>query len=145
VIRLLDVNILIALIDRKHVHHHIAASWFRREGQQGWASCPITENGVLRIVGHPRYQNTPGSPVVVSEVLRELRQVGNHQFWADDISLLVCPAIEPAALTSHRNLTDSYLLALAATKGGLLATLDARLSTEGVRGGASALQIVPAS
>lgn len=144
-IRLLDVNILIALIDPKHVHHNVAASWFTREGQQGWASCPITENGVLRIVGHPRYQNTPGSPVLVSEVLRELRRVGNHQFWADDISLLTSAAVEPAALTSHRNLTDSYLLALAVTKGGQLVTLDVNLSTKAVRGGDAAILILSAS
>jgi predicted nucleic acid-binding protein len=57
---LLDVNVLIALIDPTHISHAAAHEWFQREGASRWATCPITENGVLRIVGDPRYPNTPG-------------------------------------------------------------------------------------
>jgi uncharacterized protein len=70
---LLDVNVLIALIDPTHVSHGDAHRWFTREGSASWATCPITGNGVLRIVGNPRYPNTPGSPAVVATVLGGLR------------------------------------------------------------------------
>jgi len=49
---LLDVNVLIALIDPAHVQHDAAHAWFASTGQHSWATCPLTENGVLRIVGH---------------------------------------------------------------------------------------------
>ena len=59
---LLDVNVLIALVDPAHVHHEPAHAWFSQQGSTSWATCPMTENGLLRIVGHPRYPNSPGSP-----------------------------------------------------------------------------------
>jgi predicted nucleic acid-binding protein len=56
---LLDVNVLIALIDPGHVAHDDAHAWFQAEGQAGWSTCPLTENGVVRIVGNPKYPNSP--------------------------------------------------------------------------------------
>ncbi len=53
---LLDVNVLIALIDANHVHHDRAHQWFAAEGVHAWATCATTENGLLRIVGNPRYR-----------------------------------------------------------------------------------------
>lgn len=70
---LLDVNLLIALIDPTHVSHDDAHRWFVRQGKASWATCPITENGVMRIVGNPGYPNTPGSPAIVAAVLGRLR------------------------------------------------------------------------
>lgn len=84
---LLDVNVLIALIDPAHVGHDAAHRWFEAEGREGFATCPITENGVLRIVGHPNYPNGPGSPAGVVATVRSLRSLPGHVFWADDISL----------------------------------------------------------
>ena len=49
---LLDINVLIALIDPAHVQHDRAHRWFAGRGQKAWATCPLTENGVLRIVGN---------------------------------------------------------------------------------------------
>ena len=63
---LLDVNVLIALMDPRHVHHEQAHSWFAGSAPSAWATCPITENAVLRILGHPRYPNSPGPPAVVA-------------------------------------------------------------------------------
>ncbi|HEY5795532.1 MAG TPA: TA system VapC family ribonuclease toxin [Bosea sp. (in: a-proteobacteria)] len=140
---LLDVNVLIALIDPKHLHHRSAMEWFATTGRHDWASCPLTENGVLRIVGNPRYRNSPGSPVIVSEVLLRLRQVGHHVFWHDEISLLDTAAVDPIRLLSHEQITDTYLLALTVAKGGKLATFDARLTTNSVHGGAAALHLIP--
>lgn len=140
---LLDINVLIALIDRRHVHHRSATDWFTVRGQGDWATCPLIENGVLRIVGNPRYRNSPGSPVAVWHVLRELRGTGRHSFWPDDFSLLDSALIDVEKLLSHEQLTDTYLLALAVSKGGQLATFDARLATSPVRGGAEALHLIP--
>lgn len=85
---LLDINVLIALIDPAHVQHDKAHTWFQSTGQKAWATCPLTENGVLRIVGHPRYPNCPGSPAAVVELLGSFRKLSGHAFWPDDVSLL---------------------------------------------------------
>ena len=68
-IALLDVNVLIALLDPQHVHHDPAHHWFAEHSSAGWATCPLTQNGVLRILGHPRYPNRPGSPATVMPLL----------------------------------------------------------------------------
>src|SRR3546814_3150447 len=81
---LLDVNVLIALIDPAHVGHDAAHLWFEREGRKDWASCPITQNGVVRIVGHPRYPNTPGSPAEAAEIVGKLCLLEGHSFWRSE-------------------------------------------------------------
>ncbi|MGI9170827.1 MAG: TA system VapC family ribonuclease toxin [Caulobacteraceae bacterium] len=139
---LLDVNVMIALIDRAHVHHELSRGWFEREGRQSWATCPISENGALRIVGHPAYGNFPGSPAAVATVLQELRTLGNHRFWPDDISLVASEFVDPARLLTSGQVTDTYLLALAISKGGARATLDRRLITAAAQGGAAGLCLV---
>jgi predicted nucleic acid-binding protein len=78
---LLDVNVLIALIDPSHVSHDAAHRWFDAEGKATWATCPITENGVIRIVGSPKYPNMPGSTAVVAEIVTRLRALPGHVFW----------------------------------------------------------------
>jgi toxin-antitoxin system PIN domain toxin len=139
---LLDVNVLIALIDPVHVHHDIANAWFEREGRGAWATCPITQNGVLRVVGNPRYGNHPGSPVVVAEVLRKLVALDGHRFWADDIGLLDEALVDSSRLLNAARLTDTYLLALACSKRGRLATLDRRLVADAVHGGRAGLHVI---
>ena len=84
---LLDVNVLIALIDPAHLQHDLAHEWFERIGAQSFATCPITENGLLRIVGHPKYPNSPGPPSVVAKSLAVVRELKGHQFWPDEISI----------------------------------------------------------
>lgn len=139
---LLDVNVLIALLDPLHVHHEACHHWFRARGSAAWASCAITQNGVLRILGHPRYPNSPGSPGVVSGILQALVRHPQHQFWDSNPSLLTQTHVEPLALLEPAQITDTYLLALAVHHGGKLATLDHRLSTDAVTGGAEALALI---
>jgi uncharacterized protein len=141
---LLDVNVLIALVDPAHVHHDPAHDWFGAVGAASWATCPLTQNGVLRILGHPRYPNSVGSPAAVFPVLEGLLSLPGHRFWPDEISLVGNPAVDLAVLTSTERVTDTYLLALAAAKGGQLATFDRRLSAQPVKGGAAALHIIGA-
>jgi toxin-antitoxin system PIN domain toxin len=142
VIFLLDVNVLIALIDPTHVSHEDAHRWFAQAGSASWATCPMTENGVLRIVGSPRYPNTPGSPAVVAAVLGRLRALPGHVFWPDDISLLDRRHVEAAQVLGAGQVTDTYLLALAAAHGGRLASLDRRLSVTAVPGGKHGLHLI---
>lgn len=139
---LLDVNVLIALIDPAHVGHDAAHRWFEAEGRDAWATCPMTENGMIRIVGHPKYPNTPGSPAIVAGVLHRLRELPGHNFWADDISLVGSRRVDPSQILTSGQVTDSYLLALAAENGGRLATFDRRLSPKAVKDGKASLRVI---
>jgi hypothetical protein len=139
---LLDVNVLIALIDPAHVQHDQAHEWFARAGRKSFATCPITENALLRIVGHPKYPNSPGPPSAVAPSLAALRALAGHQFWADEISIADDALVAADRLSSHSRVTDSYLLALARSHGGRLASMDQRLAVDAVAGGAQALELV---
>ena len=78
---LLDVNVLIALVDPVHVQHDAAHEWFALQGHKVWATCPLTEHGLLRIVGNARYPNSPGTPAAVVRLLATLRALPGHVFW----------------------------------------------------------------
>jgi toxin-antitoxin system PIN domain toxin len=139
---LLDVNVLIALIDPAHVRHDQAHEWFEAEGQLAWATCPLTENGVLCIVGAARYPTSPGSPAGVAEMLRILRGLNGHEFWPDDLTLLDSRRVDSTRLLDSSQVTDTYLLALAVAHGGKLATFDRHLVADAVVDGSKALCIL---
>lgn len=139
---LLDVNVLIALIDPDHVAHDRAHSWFAGGAATDWATCPIVQNGVIRIVGARSYTDPPlGCPAVAATVRSWCAKPG-HQFWPDDLSIVTATHIDVSRLLTSRQITDTYLLALAAARGGRLATLDRRLSTAAVEDGAAALHVI---
>jgi toxin-antitoxin system PIN domain toxin len=140
---LLDINVLIALIDPAHVQHDKAHAWFAAKGKKAWATCPITENGVLRIAGHPKYPNSPGSPAAVAGLLAALLELPGHDFWPDDVSMFDRKCVNTERLLDSAHLTDSYLLALARTHKGQLATLDRRLVTDAVIQGQQTLHLIP--
>lgn len=121
---LLDENVLIALIDPTHVGHDTAHRWLGSTGAASWATCPSTENGVIRIVGHPRYPNTAGSPAAVAPLVARLRTLPGHMFWKDDFSLIDCALVDPARIATPAQVTDTYLLALAVANKGQLATFE---------------------
>jgi uncharacterized protein len=139
---LLDINVLIALIDPSHVQHDRAHEWFASKGQKAWATCPLTENGVLRIVGHPRYPNSPGSPAAVAELLAVFCKLRGHAFWPDDLSLLDRERVDPTRLLDSSQVTDTFLLALARLHDGQLATFDQRLVTDAVITGDQAIHVI---
>jgi toxin-antitoxin system PIN domain toxin len=139
---LIDINVLIALIDPAHIQHDRAHEWFAASGRKAWATCPLTENGVLRIVGHARYPNSPGTPAVVAELLTALCRLPGHDFWPDDITLLDAGRVDGSRLLDSAQVTDSYLLALAKAHGGQLATFDQRLVADAVVNGAQALHLI---
>ena len=130
---LLDVNVLIALLDAAHVHHAAASSWLDANIDQGWASCPITQNGCLRIMSsevYPRRQPL----AAVAERLREATSMYFHEFWPDEISLMDPQRFEHGRWLGSRQVTDAYLLALAVHRGGCFVTLDRGVDLGLVRG-----------
>ena len=139
---LLDVNVLIALVDPAHIQHEDVHGWFGSVGRKAFATCPITENGLLRIVGHPKYLNSPGPPSAVVGALAAMREMEGHEFWADSISLIDSAFVDSALLSSHSRVTDSYLLALARANKGRLTTMDAKLATEVVADGRKYLELL---
>ena len=139
---LLDANVLIALTGPAHVHHEAAHEWFEHHGRHAWAACPLTENAVLRIVGHGRYLNSPGTPSAAAPLMVSLCALSGHEFWPDDISLLDARQLDATRLLSAGQVTDSYLLALASAHGGKLATFDRRLVTDAVPGGARGVHLI---
>lgn len=140
---LLDVNVLIALIDPGHVTHEAAHRWFETTGKADWSSCPITENGVVRIVGHPKYPNSPGSPATVASIVARMRDLPGHSFWPDDLSLAKSEIVDANKILTSAQVTDTYLLALAVSRGGMLASFDRRLTTTAVERGKAHLTIIP--
>lgn len=139
---LLDVNVLIALVDEDHVDYPRAVDWFGKEGRISWASCPITQNGAVRILGHPSYPGGHGDCTWVARTLSSLCDLPGHSFWPDELDLLNSPHIFINSLPASKHLTDTYLLALAASRGGKLATLDRKISPLAVAGGAATLHII---
>jgi uncharacterized protein len=129
---LLDVNVLIALLDSDHASHDSAINWFAKHAREGWASCPITQNGCIRIMSNPGYPN----PLPVQAVIEHLADAcGNniHEFWADAVSLLDSTDIDSSRIHGPRQLTDVYLLALAARHEGRLVTFDTGIPLAAVR------------
>ena len=137
---LLDVNLLLALSDPMHVHHEAVHRWFADRGHQSWATCPITENGFVRIASHPNYPNRPGDVVAVLAILRMLCEAQGHQFWEEDVSIL--DILEPGAIVTHAQITDVYLAGMAVHKNGRLATLDQRIPAGAVRSGREAVELI---
>lgn len=130
---LLDINVLIALLDPDHSLHERAREWFSRNTASGWASCPLTQNGCVRIMSHPAYPNAlPVGSVI--ERLREATASAYHQFWADDVSLLDPRIADASRIHGPRQLTDAYLLALAVRRDGRLATFDTSVPLSAIKG-----------
>jgi hypothetical protein len=139
---LLDVNLLLALADPRHIHHEPAHRWFATRGHGRWATCPITENGFVRIASHPSYPNRPGDARVVLQVLRQFCSLPGHVFWGDEISLRTL--LSSTAVLTRTQITDIYLLGLAQHRAGMLATLDRRLPAGVLPEGRGAIELVPA-
>jgi len=130
---LLDVNVLIALLDAAHIAHTSASRWAAAHLHEGWASCPITQNGCIRIMSQPAYPGAIPAAQVAAR-LAEAAQHGQHAFWPDSLSLLQPGAIDWSRMLGHRQVTDSYLLALAVSNKGRLVTFDARVAINAVPG-----------
>ena len=140
---LFDVNLLIALVDEWHPNHVAALAFFPSAQARGWATCPITENGFLRILGHPNYQQGPGSADAARALLGGLCSSAGHQFWPDAVTLRDQRRL--AKLPASAQLTDAYLLSLAVERRGQFATFDRRIDPSCVTGGTKALVMLSAT
>ena len=147
-VALLDVNVLMALLDWNHQSHRMARSWLIRNSSFGWATCPITQNGILRILSNPKYQSAAGYSTTISTGqvalwLAQLVTSPDHLFVSDDISLMNEGVLEESTLLSYRHITDLYLLALAVHHGMKFVTFDTRISITSVSGAkAETLEVI---
>lgn len=122
--RLLDANVLVALVAPNHEHHASAHRWFA--GVDSWATTPMTEAAFVRLVANPAVMGAEHAPAAALTLLARLRARAGHHFIAD-ASALAQPAIDLAALVGFRQVTDFHLVNLAAQSGSVLATFDAKL------------------
>ena len=139
---LLDVNVLIALLDADHLHHEAVRRWLRDNIREGWATCPLTENGCVRIMAQPAYPNRlPASQV--AERLRTASATDHHHFWPDEVSLLNSGVVDWRRVVGPRQISDVYLLALAVARRGRFVTFDARINPDAVTGaGVESYQVI---
>jgi toxin-antitoxin system PIN domain toxin len=125
-VALLDVNALVALAWDSHVHHARIRAWFAAHGQTGWATCPVSESGFVRVSSNPKVLPSPVGVTAARDVLAALRTAGAHRFLADDVSLTDA---DVPYIAGYRQVTDAHLLTLARRSGIELVTFDAGLST----------------
>ena len=127
-IALLDVNALLALLWEDHKFHESMAQWFASKQNRGWATCPITEQGFVRIVSNVAYMKpAPGIRSALDLLQKTTEASRNHEFWADDLPLSALSPSIRRQLQGHQQITDAYLLALAMHHDGLLLTFDRRI------------------
>lgn len=136
-IALLDVNVLVALFFANHVHHDLAHDWFEDHGRGGWATCPVTENGFVRVACRQPASTGPLRPSAVIKLLARFCSDSAHHTWTDDVSLTDTSLFAPQFVRGHGQITDVYLLGLAKRHGGHLATFDRSIPLEAVRGASS--------
>jgi len=125
---LLDTNLLIALLWPSHEQHETAVTWFARHRGKGWATCPITQAGFVRIVSNPAFSRDAVQPREAAHVLSANTAAKDHTFWADDLSLPEAVAFAGMRLVGHQQVTDAYLYGLAIRHGAVLATLDRHIA-----------------
>ncbi len=122
---LLDISVVIALLDPDHDFHHRAHTWWASVQAEGWASCPITQNGVVRVMSNPAYNPRRSlSPASVCTLLRTFIERTDHEFLPDALSFLDNDRVDTRRVLGPRQVTDVYLLAIAVSQGHRLATFD---------------------
>jgi toxin-antitoxin system PIN domain toxin len=126
---LLDVSVLIALSWPNHDEHRSAQAWFRKNGTDGWATCPFTQAAFVRILMNQAFSREALSLKEATELLDIAMRHAAHEFWPADISLAQAIAPFRSRMHGHRQITDAYLLGLALHRKAKLATFDRALSS----------------
>jgi uncharacterized protein len=130
-----DVNVLVALIWERHIHHAAARRWYAEFADPGWATCSVTQTGFVRVSSNPV---AVGEAVSVREavaLLAALVAEPSHRFLADDRGFVDNPLVPHDRLVGHRQVTDAHLIAIARANDARVATFDqaiASLATEDV-------------
>jgi len=131
---LLDVNVWIALLDDAHQFSE-EANAFIESPEARIATCPLVENGVIRIMAMPSYGRGGGLPMhQVRQRLQQACATLDHAFWPDGVSLRDDTLVDFSRVQGHQQVTDLYLLALAVRHGGRLVTFDRAVALSSVRG-----------
>ena len=144
-VALLDVNVLVALFDPAHPNHEEAHQWFGRNRKRGWATCPLTANGCIRVLSNPAYPTVTATPGEVASRLRILCSSTDHHWWEDSVSLLDEGLFRTNLISGHQKITDVYLLGLAVRRQGKLATFDRSIPAKAVIGaGSGHLELISA-
>ncbi len=112
---LLDANVLIALLVADHVHHETAEAWFA-DSMDSFATCPITQGSLVRLLIRDGQ-----SAETARNVVRSMSVHARHEFWLDDLSYSDVPT---TGIVGHRQVTDAYLAQLTRAHHGRLATFD---------------------
>lgn len=123
VTRLLDVNVLLALLWRDHAEHRAVAQWFRTS-VTSWATCPPTQLGFVRVLSLPSVSKGFVAPADAMVLLEKNLADTRHIFWHADIEFVDPVRSACHTLVGSKQTTDAYLVALAQRHGGKLATLD---------------------
>ena len=131
---LLDINVLVALFDADHVHHNLAHDWFADHHEQGWATCPITESGFVRVVSNPKYQPDAVRPAVAADQLRMFCGSRHHRFWPATLSIKDESRFALGQARGYAQMRDVYLLGLARDMDGSLVTFDRSIPLSAVKG-----------
>jgi hypothetical protein len=140
---LLDVNVVIALLDASHTFHRKAHSWWAVNAMDGWAGCPLVENGVVRVMASPAYSSTRRFSVEgLVASLSQFVSATNHEFWCDDLSLRDTAIFATERVLGSKQLSDVYLLALAANHAARLVTFDQAIPLSAVKGASPANLVV---
>ena len=134
-IALLDVNALLALLWENQIFHAYMAQWFASHAKSGWATCPITEQGFVRIVSNPAFIHpAPAVRSAIGLLEQTTAASGSHYFWADDIPLSALSVSIRRRLQGPKQITDAYLLALAMHHKAKLVTFDYRMEALAEKG-----------
>ena len=141
-IALPDVNTLIAAAWPNHVHHHVARNWLLNESPNGWATCPITQSGFLRISMNPAVVRREVRFVDAVTLLRNYVSSPSHHFWDVIPGPDSWPEWLGERIQGHRQVTDATLLATALHHGGVLVTLDSGVATLLDRDHSHTLQLI---
>lgn len=120
--------------------------WFARNRAKGWATCPMTHAGFVRIVSNPAFSRDAVSPLEAVNLLRATTEADDHEFWPDETSLPEAVSFAGQRLVGHQQVSDAYLLGLAIRRGGVLATFDAGVAAlmESKSPNARSLQVLKA-
>jgi len=123
-VSLLDVNALIAAAWPTHTAHEKVQAWFASHAHAGWATCPLTELGFVRILSNPAFSPHALTPREAATLLQANVKHPAHHFWADDLPFSSSAQTYLDRLTGHQQVTDAYLLGMAFQRNGKLVTLD---------------------
>jgi hypothetical protein len=140
---LLDANVLIALLWPAHQHHDAAHWWFGSTKGRRWATCPLTELAFVRIVSNPAFSSDALNPADALTLLEQNLTHPFHVFWPDSLPVRSAIVRQMRRVESHRQVTDGYLVALATTHRGMLATFDAGLKKMTSEGSRDIVELVP--